>query len=67
MKLSDEAIREYIDLYRQDFGEELSFERGREIATHLVTLYEMLARPLPREFSKPPSPPAEAQTSDADT
>lgn len=66
MQVDDEAIREYLDLYRQDFGAELSFERAREIATRLVTLYEMLARPIPRELSKRPFP-LEDRISDAET
>ena len=49
MQLSDDAIREYQELYKQDFGEEISFEEAREIATRLVTLYVLLRQRLPNE------------------
>ena len=49
MQLSDKAIKEYIEIYKTDFGEELSIEEAREIASGLVALYEVLCRPLPAE------------------
>lgn len=56
MQLSDAAIQEYIQLYREDFGEELMVGEARVIATRLVTLYELLCRPLPDQDAT--SPPA---------
>jgi hypothetical protein len=55
MQLSDAAIQEYIRLYREDFGEELSIGEARVIATRLVTLYEVLCRPVPEENATQPS------------
>jgi hypothetical protein len=49
MQLSDESAREYQTLYERDFGEAISFEEAREIATRLVTLYAMLRNPLPEQ------------------
>lgn len=45
MQLSDTAIQEYIQLYREDFGEELTVGDARAIATRLMTLYQLLCRP----------------------
>lgn len=60
MQLSDTAIQEYIQLYREDFGEELTIGEARAIATRLLTLYEMLCRPLPdRDATQPPFDPLE--------
>jgi len=47
MQLSDKAIREYIEIYKADFGEELTMKEAREIAAGLVALYEVLCQPLP--------------------
>jgi hypothetical protein len=53
MQLSDDAIREYILIYREDFGEELTMAEARAMASRLVALYEVLYRPLPGEHLKP--------------
>lgn len=54
MQISDEAIKEYIQIYKDDFGEELSMEQAREIGTRLVELYLVLSRPLPQRAPLPP-------------
>lgn len=59
MQLSDTAIQEYIQLYREDFGEELSVGEALAIATRLVTLYALLCRPLPAENVPEAQPYAE--------
>jgi len=56
MHVSDEAVKEYIQLYREDFGEELTIEEAREITSRLVELYRALCRPLPAEIATPPEP-----------
>jgi hypothetical protein len=55
MQLSEDAIREYISLYKDDFGETLTIEEAREMASALVALYELLCRRLPGEQLTPPS------------
>lgn len=47
MQLSDNAIREYMQLYKEDFGKELTLEEGREVASRLLSLYQVLGDPLP--------------------
>lgn len=49
MQLSDEEISDFINVYESCYQERLSVEEAREIATRLVALYEVLARPLPGE------------------
>jgi hypothetical protein len=45
MKLQEEEIREYMEIYKRDFGEDLTFEEAREITVRLIALYEVLCRP----------------------
>ena len=49
MKVSDEAIREYMEIYRKDIGEELTVQQAREITSRLVALYSVLCKRLPTE------------------
>ena len=53
MQLSDASIQEYIQLYREDFGKELTIGEARAIATRLVTLYELLCQPFPDQHTMP--------------
>jgi hypothetical protein len=47
MQLSDERLRQFHEAYKDDFGEEITLDQAREMLTRLVTLYEVLLRPLP--------------------
>ena len=49
MDLDQESIDELRRIYKQEFGEELSDADAREMATRVLTLYELLSRPLPRQ------------------
>lgn len=49
MSISEERVRDYIRVYKEEFGDDLSLDQGREMLTRLVTLYDLLARPLPDE------------------
>ena len=49
MAVTDETIKEYIQLYEEDFGETLTMEEAREIVTRLMALYEVLCSPLSGE------------------
>lgn len=53
MHVPDAAIKQYMQLYQEDFGEELTLEQGREIATRLIALYEVLSNRLPQSRSMP--------------
>lgn len=43
MQFDDTEIREFIDLWRDEFGETLPKEDARHLASQLVRLYEILA------------------------
>lgn len=49
MSLDEQDIREFIHIYEGEFGGHLSLDDARAIATRLLGLYELLARPLPEE------------------
>lgn len=42
MQLSDQQISEFQELYRDEYGEELSQEEAREKGAYLVNLFEVL-------------------------
>jgi hypothetical protein len=43
MQLEDEDIREFAELWEEEFGETLSEKDARHHASRLLTLYELLA------------------------
>ncbi len=49
MRPSDEGVEEFRRLYNKLAGKDIDIDVAREIATRVLTLYEMLARPLPDE------------------
>jgi hypothetical protein len=61
MKLSDEDIAEFQEVWKRAFGEDLDAGEARNIAHNLLELYAALARPLPSElasrFKQPPKEP----------
>lgn len=60
MELGDDDIREFADLWKQEFGETLSQGDARYHASQLMELYAALARPL--EEARPESRQAEPTT-----
>lgn len=57
MKIPDEALDEFIKIYKETFCEELSRSDAEEMASRVVTLYEVLAQKLPNERVPAPKPP----------
>ena len=49
MELTEEDLREFSRLWREEFHEEITPEDARAVASSLVELYWVLARPLPTE------------------
>ena len=47
MKLTDEDIEAFIDVYEEEHGVRLSREDAWDMAARLVTFYEAVSRPLP--------------------
>ena len=56
MKISDEALDEFIAIYKKEFGEEVDRKAASEMAFRLLTLYELLAKKLPNEQVSTPKP-----------
>lgn len=53
VKISDEALNEFIAIYKEDFGDEINRKEASEMASRLVMLYEFLAKKLPNEQISP--------------
>ena len=49
MRISDEALNEFIDVYRAELGEDISHDEAGEMASDLLTLYALLSKQLPDE------------------
>jgi len=49
MNISDEALREFIKISKEDYGIELTEGEARVRATRLLLLFELIHRPLPAE------------------
>jgi hypothetical protein len=49
MQIGDEAFKEFMALYQEEFGRCLSEQNALEMATRLIDLYRILYRPLPGE------------------
>ncbi len=47
MRLTEEKVRAFIDMYEDQYGVRLSLEDAWQMAQDLVTLYDAVARPLP--------------------
>jgi len=46
--LSKKAIKEYKEVYKKQFGEELSDEEARKQAERLMRLFKVVAKPIPK-------------------
>jgi hypothetical protein len=49
MRITDDAVNEFIQLYEEEFGERLSGPEARELASNLCELYLILLSPTPSE------------------
>ena len=56
MQISDEALNEFIAIYKTEFGEEIRREDANEMALRVLRLYELLERKLP--YGKTTTSPA---------
>ncbi len=55
MKLSDEGVQRFIEVYKKSHGEVLPEGEARIMATNLINLYRLILQPLPP--AKPKEPP----------
>lgn len=49
MKINDQALEEFMTLYRAEFKKEIPRQDALEMATRLINLYLLIYRPLPNE------------------
>ena len=49
MRPSEAGVEEFRRLYKEGTGKDISLDDAREMARRVLTLYELLARPLPEE------------------
>ena len=49
MRLTDNDLDEFAEIYKAEFKKDISREEARDVASQLMKLYELLARPLPSE------------------
>jgi hypothetical protein len=47
MRISDEALDEFIEIYREEFGEDISRNEASEMAIRILTLYTLLSKKPP--------------------
>ena len=52
MSLSQKAIEEFKQIYLDEFKEELSDAQAQEIGEHLIALFKIICRPIPKMASK---------------
>ena len=53
MALSDASLDEFIAIYAEEYGDQLSREEARPIATNLVNLFRLISCPPPNEVVPP--------------
>lgn len=62
MQITDERIKAFREAYKKAYCEEITTAEAREMASRLLALYQLLARPLPganeNEQLPSPQPPA---------
>lgn len=48
MYISDESARRFQEIWKADYGEDISLDEAKDIGGRLVYLYIQLLKPLPR-------------------
>jgi hypothetical protein len=62
MHISDDRLQEFQRIYKETYGHEITLVEAREMAQRLLTLYEIISRPLPGEDGRPSSSDLPAHT-----
>lgn len=42
MKLSEQSVREFIEIYKAEYGAELSYEVAEEMGSDLLSFYQLI-------------------------
>jgi len=52
MHISDEALDEFIEIYKAEFGDDISRSEASEMASRLIKLYKLLStKPSAKKYS----------------
>jgi len=43
MKLSDQSVREFIKIYKAEFGSEIGYKQAEEMGSELLSFYQLVA------------------------
>jgi hypothetical protein len=57
MHISDDGLKEFIAICKEDYGVDLSEAEARVCAIEALLLYELISRPLPSELAARQQPP----------
>ena len=52
MQLSKQAIKEYKEIYKKAFGEEISDQEAYEQGSRLLRLFKAIYKPIPKDKEK---------------
>lgn len=52
MKLTEKAVNDFRRIWREQFGQEITFEEAREYAEQMLTVLQVVMRPVP--LGRPP-------------
>jgi hypothetical protein len=52
MSLSEEAIKEFKEVYFREFGKKISDEEAQEIGQNLLSLFKIIYRTIPEDKEK---------------
>ncbi len=50
--ISDKALKEFKEIWREEYGEEISDEKAVELGINLLTLFDKIYRPVKKSWMK---------------
>lgn len=65
MQLSPQAIQEFKQIYREEYGKEISDDEAREAGTRLVRVFKVICEVETRPDNDPAEPPPNKTTPSA--
>ena len=48
--ISDKALKEFKEIWKEEYGEEISDEKAVELSINLLTLFDKIYHPLKKEW-----------------
>ena len=59
MRINETALDEFIEVYKEEFGESIDRQQATEMARRVLLLYDLLTRRLPNEKPLTPMQPTD--------